>query len=90
MNNIGPDNNYQVTTSGRSYGKTFFQNRIRQAYKSGLDDGFIEKQKLIKYLEDKIKETRIGGCDCLTDKMVETEKRVYKDILEKLRSGKYE
>lgn len=58
MNNIGPDNNYQVTTSGRSYGKTFFQNRIRQAYKSGLDAGFIEKYKLIKYLEDKIKTTK--------------------------------
>lgn len=49
-----------------------------------------ERKDLIKYLEDKIKEPRIGGCDCLTDTMFETEKRVYQDILERVKSGKYE
>ena len=49
-----------------------------------------KKEALIKYLEDKINEPRIGGCDCLTDKMFETEKRVYQDILERVKSGKYE
>ncbi len=90
MSDIESNYNYQVTTGGRGYGKTFFENRIRQAYKSGIDVGFIEKHRLIKYLEDKINEPRIGDCDCLTDKMFETEKRVYQDILEKVKSGKYE
>ena len=48
------------------------------------------EENLIKYLEDKMNEIRIGGCDCLTTKMFETEKRVYREVLEKVKSGKYE
>ena len=48
------------------------------------------EENLIKYLEDKMNEIRIGGCDCLTTKMFETEKRVYREVLERLKSGKYE
>ncbi len=73
-------------------------NLCSNEYKKGLIQGKFDaamnlQEKdiaLIKYLEDKIKETKIGGCDCLTDKMFETEKRVCKDILKKVKSGKYE
>lgn len=89
MNKIEPDYNYQVIASGRSNGKTFFQNRIKQAYKSGMDDGFIEKQKLIKYLEDKINnqdienETEYGHARDVGMYFA------YQDILERVKSGKY-
>lgn len=74
----------QYCQGGRSYGKTFFENRIRQAYKSGIDVGFIEKHKLIKYLEDKIKEPVSYNL------LYDGKQQAYKDILEKVRSGKYE
>ena len=47
-------------------------------------------KNLIKYLEDKIKEPQIGGCDMSTTNRFETERKVYQDILERLKSGKYE
>ena len=48
------------------------------------------EENLIKYLEDKINEPIIGGCDYLTGKMFGREKRLYLGILERLKSGKYE
>lgn len=48
------------------------------------------QENLIKYIEDKIKEPRIGGCDCLTDKMFETEVRIYTDLLERIKNNNYE
>lgn len=48
------------------------------------------QENLIKYIEDKIEEPRIGGCDCLTDKMFETEKKIYTDLLERIKNNNYE
>lgn len=87
----------QYYQGGRSYGKTFYQNRIKQAYKSGLDAGFIEKYKLIKYLEDKIKTIKkeIEHFDIWHEVGVDLnflilQKQWCQDILEKVKSGKYE
>lgn len=44
----------------------------------------------IEYCKEKVNEVKIGGCDILTDKMFETEKRCYKDLLEKLQQAKGE
>jgi len=48
------------------------------------------QENLIKYIEDKIKKPRIGGCDCLTDKMFETEEKIYTDLLERIKNNNYE
>lgn len=96
MNKIEPDYNYQVTTSGRGYGKTFFQNRIKQAYKSGKEESFRERDNLIKYLEEKIQRLK-DECASLghiidkdTMQKFDLQINVYQDILERLKSGKYE
>ncbi len=48
------------------------------------------KNNLIKYLENKINEVKIGGCDCQTTNMFEIEEKVYQDILERVKNNNYE
>lgn len=93
MSDIESNYNYQVTTGGRGYGKTFFENRIRQAYKSGIDVGFIGKHKLIKYLEEEYRLNNEEWKDAKSrdDEMFYFGKlKAISSILEKVKSDKYE
>ncbi len=98
LNKIETDYNYQITTSGRSYSRTFFQNRIKQAYRSGKEEGFRDKDNLIKYLEDMIKHTTKTAhlpelYDDCTDEIQQNMwwvVKTRKDILERVKSGKYD
>lgn len=86
--------NKEFLCGGRSYGKTFFQNRIKQAYENGKQDGFREKENLIKYLEDKIKEYK----DMCIGRLYSSRTRIEcgvqikacQGILERIKSGKYD
>lgn len=82
---IEPDYNYQVTMSGRGYNKTFFQKRIKQAYDNGKQDGFQEKDNLIKYLEGAIEYEKNGSLWSSKKRL-----KVYEEILERVKSGNYE
>lgn len=48
------------------------------------------EEKLIKYLEDNIKEEYIGGADICSPCRFEKRKQTYQEILERIKSGKYE
>lgn len=49
-----------------------------------------EKDNLIRYLEDKINEVKIGGCSCETTNNFEIARKAYQDILERVRNNNYE
>lgn len=83
------DYNYQVTTGGRAYGKSFFQSEIKQAYINGINDELKEKEKLIKYLEDKIID--LNNLDkSNTCYFYRGKKEVYQDILKRMKNDKYD
>lgn len=91
--------NKEILCGGRSYGKVFFQNRIKQAYEAGKKVEFREKENLIKYLEDKIKffEDKINKLNIPNvyihfdiAEMYRDKIKIYQDILERVKSGKYD
>ncbi len=107
MSNIEPNYNYQVTTDGREYG--IFHNHSKsnktQLLTLNVDEladmvykSMIEKDNLIKYLEDKINHVQqLINCKNKKVKPYGEELHfyqsmifMYKDILEKIRNGQYE
>lgn len=80
MNNIA-DYNYQVTTGGRGYGKTYLDNKTICLSDKKINVGFKEKENLIKYLE-----SLLTGKDVIDNFIVIG----VKDLLERIKSGKYE
>ena len=52
---------------------------------------FNEKQQLISFLEDKIKDEYIGGCDILSQNSFKARKQAFQEVLDFVnKGGKYD
>lgn len=66
-----------------------------RTYKVGYNNLELEKEKLIKYIEDKIKDCKntlelLDGTNSYRISILQVQIKDYEDLLERVKSGKYE
>lgn len=66
-----------------------------RTYKVGYNNLELEKEKLIKYIEDKIKDCKntlelLDGTNSHRISILQVQIKDYEDLLERVKSGKYE